>query len=91
MNKKEEPAEQESDLVKNDDVLLQEGLVFFHEQQFNEAIERLEKAVKINPKNAYGWILLGVALVAQHRFDEALNPLKQVIKINPQNADAWFL
>jgi tetratricopeptide (TPR) repeat protein len=44
------------------------GIVLYQANRMKEAIEPLQKAIQIDPKNAQAWLLLGIALVNTMEF-----------------------
>jgi len=56
------------------------GIVLYQANRMKEAIEPLQKAIQIDPKNAQAWLLLGIALVNTMEFKtegEKMTPVMQ--------------
>ncbi len=75
---------------KNADVLRKIAEVYIHAPQKNidEAIDLINKAIKLDPKNAYNYILMGDALLEKNPTDgsPAIKQYNEAIKLNPQSA-----
>ena len=56
---------------------------------YAEAIEYLEKLVKIYPKDEITWSFLGVAYGNLRDHRKAIGCFERALQINPQNANAW--
>jgi Flp pilus assembly protein TadD len=51
-----------------------------------EAIEKYERATKLNSKDAHAYASWGVALANLGRHKEAIEKYKRVIELNPKDA-----
>ncbi|GIV27514.1 MAG: hypothetical protein KatS3mg027_1328 [Bacteroidia bacterium] len=75
---------------KNAEVLRKIAEVYINAPQKNldEAIDLINKAMKLEPKNAYNYILLGDALLEKNPTDgsPAIKQYNEAIKLNPQSA-----
>nr|PVC52702.1 hypothetical protein MACL_00000579 [Theileria orientalis] len=65
------------------------GARSFNDGKFEEAIEYLEKALRLNPMNEQTQFLLGCAHIKVANFRSALNAFSRVVSLNPENADSW--
>ncbi len=75
---------------KNAEVHRKIAEVYIHSPQksLNEAIEHLNKAIKLEPKNAQNFILMGDAMLEKNPTDgsPAIKNYNEAIKLNPQSA-----
>ena len=58
-------------------------------ERYDEALDCLEKAIKIDSNYARAWRIRGDVLDDLKRYDEALPSLDKAIKIDPNNASSW--
>jgi len=65
------------------------GLAAYAMQDYDSAIEALEKAVQLDP-SPVARLNLGAAYLAAKRFSDAEQVLTQVVLEDPQNAEAWY-
>src|SRR5690242_15195021 len=54
-----------------------------HEERFQEALYALRDAIKANPKNAYAYYFLGVALFETAQAEPARDAYRAAIKLSP--------
>src|SRR5260370_10180099 len=66
-----------------------EGDIHYSAQRYEEALSMFEKALQLNPNNAYAWCKKGDSLLALKRYEEALAACKQSICIKPHFAEAY--
>jgi Tfp pilus assembly protein PilF len=78
-----EPSASEQPYVNLGSLLIEQGRV-------KEAIEPLEKAVKLAPENAYCRLRLGTAYLRVGEFDEAQRELEKAIQIDPDDPTAHY-
>lgn len=78
-----EPNESEQPYVNLGSLLIEQGKV-------KEAIEPLEKAVKLAPENAYCRLRLGTAYLRAGEFDRAQRELEEAIQIDPNDPTAHY-
>lgn len=64
------------------------GLLSFHAQQFDAAVEWLARAIQQDPKAQYIFSL-GIALRAQGRLQEACQAFEKATLLAPEAADLW--
>ena len=64
--------------------LLDQALKYFKEQEdLEQPIALLRKAIDLDPKNASAYEALGVFLSKQNKLDEAIALMKRLVEINP--------
>jgi tetratricopeptide (TPR) repeat protein len=73
---------------ENLELLYNLGMMLSDQGKLAEAIQLLEKLVKAEPQNSYGWTALGVAYSRNDQNDKAERALKQALTIDPENAYA---
>lgn len=57
--------------------------------RYDEALECIDAALKINPENEIAWVNRGTALSRLGKYKEALKSFNQAIKQNPSYEVAW--
>jgi Flp pilus assembly protein TadD len=62
------------------------GLVEYRQKNYAEAERLLLRAVRLQPQNGLGWMLLGVIEFDQDKLDAALAALAQAVLWEPKNA-----
>ena len=72
-----------------DNLLLRFGLgqALLNNNQFEEAIEHLRKALDFDPQHSAAWKLLGKALAASEQTDEAVKTYEQGIVVAENKGD----
>src|SRR3989338_5041460 len=73
--------------IEEADIHLQQGKLFFENNETVHAIEELEKAVKLDPKNDEAYNHLALAHYANNEFYKSVKSYKNSIGINPNNAE----
>ena len=81
-----------SEIAKTDSAAYyNKGQIYSHIGEYKKARECFEKAVCINPENAYSQCSMGVALSRQCKYKEALQYFDKAIKLDKKNSFAyWF-
>jgi tetratricopeptide (TPR) repeat protein len=64
--------------------------VLFARSQVDQAIEKWQKAVSVDPKFASAYFNMGTAYESQKKYDEALAAYVKAISIAPDMADAFY-
>lgn len=59
--------------------------------QFDKALENLNKSLELDPDNPELWFARGVALYNLKRYDESLESLNSSLLIDPENGAALYL
>ena len=54
-----------------------------------DAIESFEKAVELNPKNAYAFNNLGLALIYDKQYEQAADALEEAVELEPVTPYMW--
>jgi len=54
-----------------------------------EAVEALDEAIRLYPKNAAVWAYKGLILSNLSRYDEAIQAYDESIKLDPKNSMIW--
>ncbi|KAF8625489.1 hypothetical protein AX15_005348 [Amanita polypyramis BW_CC] len=65
------------------------GGLYFSQGKYDEAIECLRKAVKINPLVARAWFVLGCACMRAEDWDGAREAFARCVKIDEEDAESW--
>ncbi len=66
--------------------IILKGLALYNLRKYNEAMESYDRAIKIDPNNAYAWYNKGNALYALGKYNEAMESYDRAIKIDPNYA-----
>jgi tetratricopeptide (TPR) repeat protein len=83
-------------LMHNVNRYYDEGVSYYNEKNYDEAIKNFEKVVMINPNNekareylAYSWYGKGIDFNRQGMYSEAIICYDKAIEIDPNYANAW--
>src|SRR5690349_7777600 len=71
------------------DVLVARGEAYYHLNRYYEALHDVSKALRLNPKNHYSYMLRAAIHDAMKRPYDAINDLTQAIHLKPQNATSF--
>lgn len=58
-------------------------------RMFKQAIDDINKAIELEPKNAEFWVEKGGVHLRINQLDEAITALQQAITLDPENAAAY--
>lgn len=72
------------------DALTAEGVTLLQEQQFDDAVERFEAAIKIFPEHALGWKGLAQALLSLGRREAAAGAFDRAVGLGANGATALW-
>ncbi len=70
------------------DSMFLRGEIALHSGQFDQAVEWVSNAIKLDPKAEYV-STLGTALQRMGRLEEAIEAFDKAISLQPENADFW--
>jgi tetratricopeptide (TPR) repeat protein len=62
-----------------------------HNNQYDKALENLNKSVGLEPRNPKVWFARSVTLYNLKRYDESLESLNTTLAIDPDYGAAWYL
>ena len=65
------------------------GLLCFHAEQYDHAVEWISRAIRQSPKAEY-LSSLGTTLRRQGRFEEALKTFDKAVQLKPEDAELWI-
>jgi tetratricopeptide (TPR) repeat protein len=68
--------------------LIEKGTQLLEDAKYDEALEYLDKALSLDPKNTHAWNQKGVALRSLGRYDEAIECFNRALEIIPKDLDA---
>ena len=68
----------------------QQGVALVEQSQAQAAIPLLEKAAKLEPRNAQYWKALGVAYASLDQLRDAIDPLRKACSLSPSLLDACY-
>jgi len=66
------------------------GLIYYKQNKSDQAIAMLQKALLLNPKNAFAHNILGNAFIQQGKFTSAENHFLQAIKFKDDYSNAHY-
>ncbi len=69
---------------------LETGISKTNEGKFQEALEDLEKAIKLNPNSALGYFSKGIVFHNLSQLQAALENYTKAIEIDPKMIDAYY-
>lgn len=58
--------------------------------RYQEAIQPLETAIRLNPEDARAYSSLGFSYLSLQRFDEAIKPFEHAIRLRPEGTPAYY-
>jgi superkiller protein 3 len=65
------------------------GDAYYRLKKYNEAIDAFQKAIEIDPKYAYAYNNMGIALRKQGKYNDAIAAYKKAIEVDPKDAYAY--
>jgi|GEM_PF-718854 len=68
---------------------LKRGNLLFDRNEVEKAIISYDKAIGLDPNNAYAWGNKGAALSTLKRYEEALSAFEKAIELDPNDTFAW--
>jgi tetratricopeptide (TPR) repeat protein len=79
--------------ISRKELLLKEHIIkgneYYYKKEYNNAIQCFDKAVEIDPNNAYAWYNKGAVLGDLLKHNEAIQCFDKAVEIGPNNAYAW--
>lgn len=69
---------------------LEEGLIAYEQNQYEEALKHLEAALKIDPQNTEALFRRGIIFQKQGKTDEAIAAYREVVRIDPNHFKAHY-
>lgn len=82
-------AEGRAEFPKSYSLLIDEANIYYREGDNAKFKERLEEAIKLNPKEPTLYYNVGVMNMGQEKIDEAIEYFKKAIELKPDYADAY--
>jgi tetratricopeptide (TPR) repeat protein len=70
--------------------LLREAEDLYNTEGYNESLNIIDQALRINPSSADAWNRRGLALGKLDKHEEALKSYDKALEIDPKYADAWY-
>lgn len=70
--------------------LVNQGVIFVHKEQWDDALAVLDEAIKANERNPYAWNLKGLVLRQKGKFADARAAYEQALALDPMYAKAHF-
>ena len=70
--------------------LSEQGISYFYDKNYEEAIRCLKRAVELEPNDIYKWNRLGCFYKENGNYEEAIRCLKRVVELEPNDADNWY-
>lgn len=66
-----------------------EGDQFLRQQQYSQALQAYEEALRMDPRNFYAWNGKGTTHYNQGNYSKAFEAYQHATDIDPNNADVW--
>lgn len=63
---------------------------YYQLKKYQEAIDKLDEALALNPRNTTAYSIKGLALMKFRRYHEAVECFDKALEIDPQNAYDWM-
>jgi tetratricopeptide (TPR) repeat protein len=67
------------------------GYILYDNGVFDEAIEKFQESIKLEPNNNYGYIGLGATFSKQKRYDQAITFFKKSISLRGENLKITYV
>ena len=78
------------EIKENDpDTLLNQGIAFGEEGQWDQAIAYFNKAIEINPRYAKAYNIRGIAYYSKDQIDKAIADFNKAIEIDPKDSSPY--
>jgi Flp pilus assembly protein TadD len=71
------------------DALLNQGATYAAKGQYDRAIAHFNKAIELNPRDAWAYNFRGLAYVEKGQYDKAISDCTKAIELNPRLAGAY--
>ena len=68
---------------------LQQGVILYNLEKFEEAIDFFDKTIKSSPKNEEAWGNKGLSLLKLGKFEQSIFCFDKILEINPFEEGAW--
>lgn len=66
------------------------GNYYYSDGEYDEAIEKYNKAIEFNPKLANAYLNRGTAYMINDNYNQAIKDFSKVIELNPQETNAYL-
>ena len=63
---------------------------YFKLKRYDDALEKCQKAIELDPNYANGWYNRGIVLYNLEKYEEAIVSLSKAIELNPNDAYSWY-
>ncbi len=70
--------------IKDENFYINNGLIYYNQGNYNEAIKNWEEVIKLNPKNEIAYNNIGSAYNLMKQWDKAIPYLNKALEINPE-------
>ncbi|NMC59358.1 MAG: tetratricopeptide repeat protein [Candidatus Methanofastidiosa archaeon] len=67
-----------------------DGVTLYNQGNYDESLVKFEKAIQIDPNNAYAWNGKGLCLNKKGKYSEAIECFGNALELDPNYAIAWF-
>lgn len=73
------------------DKLLNEGALLLSKGYVPAALQAFDEAIKINPNDPRGYVVLGETYIRLKQLDPAIETFKRILAFSPENPEAYYL
>ena len=80
----------EAAMLKNQSHI-NEGMQELHDSNVTAAIKSFDEAIKQNPKNPQGYLVLGQTYLRLKDYDRAIDTFSAAVRVAPRNGEAYYL
>lgn len=71
--------------------LLEAGALLTKQSKYDEALERIDQAMKIDPHNVYGYCTKAFILGSKGEYSKSINLCRKALDINRHISEAWVI
>ncbi|MDR0537649.1 MAG: tetratricopeptide repeat protein [Tannerellaceae bacterium] len=76
--------------LQNAEAYYDMGDTYYNQKKYTKAIRSYQKAIDIDPNDAYAYHMMGIAYSEQKNYPQAINCYQKVIDIDPYDAVAFY-
>jgi class 3 adenylate cyclase/Tfp pilus assembly protein PilF/tRNA A-37 threonylcarbamoyl transferase component Bud32 len=69
---------------------VEQALKDLRERNYDQAITKLNQAIKVNPSNSTAWSTMAAVSIYQNDFEQAIKQSRQALTLDNTNSDAYY-